>query len=813
MAKIGRNDPCPCGSGRKYKHCCLKLERHGGGLQGRGGNNQRSLFGSVAGQMKDTYDTSEQRSNENELPAEGEDDGLKLFQMPKLFPGLSLEEIREMMAQHGRDQAAEFQAALAGLADVLRSCDPYRLLAVLASHALSASVSEDGKIVEMMPDTKVEQPDVELVQAMALSIPPDELNLLAFDPSDVQKVWDVLPKVSMSFMLKRLAEIEQATTPALKAQRVLQEALRVHTQRVRNWGHYDQEVRLVRSIYGELDDQYRKRLGVSASELVRVFDFMTRDIEKRLNEWMDKLRRVWAAGTIDEVAQEYFRQWPDLKGTPAKIADFVRSHGGGVQGAKVLALNHSYFFLADVFSFDVGALAPESVSEDDLRRALDRFSYNLGDLGGAELEHLFMENPVWMKPLMWAPDGRVFCPLPHLLFAYAFRCLEQPFQDDKDMRELCQNRRAEFLEEQVALHLRNGLGGSDCCSSVKWQDDGVGYETDCLAQVGSVLLIVECKSGLLSPPALRGAPERARKHVEELLVEPAEQSERLVRKVQASIRKHGRTDFLAASIGHELTDIRMTVRLSVTLDQVAWIHNHQRSLVEAGWAQVRLPVTLTLSDLEVIFDILESPAERLHYIVRRSSWPSHIDVLPGEMELLALYLENGLTPPKLKGEPAIFMTTDLAKGLDDYYTGRASGYDLEKPRAKRTDWWGAILSRLESLEDPRSVELALALLNVPFAEQKKLEKKYKTRAELIRRGGDPERRENAVVRFPPDPEDTVVVVFAFTTPEQPRRHAMAQNLADQVLDKSAAKQAMVMGINVDEGHYPYSLLGLFGRDG
>ena len=23
-AKVGRNDPCPCGSGRKYKHCCGK---------------------------------------------------------------------------------------------------------------------------------------------------------------------------------------------------------------------------------------------------------------------------------------------------------------------------------------------------------------------------------------------------------------------------------------------------------------------------------------------------------------------------------------------------------------------------------------------------------------------------------------------------------------------------------------------------------------------------------------------------------------------------------------------------------------------
>ena len=23
--KIGRNEPCPCGSGKKYKHCCGKL--------------------------------------------------------------------------------------------------------------------------------------------------------------------------------------------------------------------------------------------------------------------------------------------------------------------------------------------------------------------------------------------------------------------------------------------------------------------------------------------------------------------------------------------------------------------------------------------------------------------------------------------------------------------------------------------------------------------------------------------------------------------------------------------------------------------
>jgi tetratricopeptide (TPR) repeat protein len=26
MAKLGRNEPCPCGSGKKYKHCCLSKD-------------------------------------------------------------------------------------------------------------------------------------------------------------------------------------------------------------------------------------------------------------------------------------------------------------------------------------------------------------------------------------------------------------------------------------------------------------------------------------------------------------------------------------------------------------------------------------------------------------------------------------------------------------------------------------------------------------------------------------------------------------------------------------------------------------------
>ena len=34
MMKVGRNDPCPCGSGRKYKHCCLRKDEARPGARG-----------------------------------------------------------------------------------------------------------------------------------------------------------------------------------------------------------------------------------------------------------------------------------------------------------------------------------------------------------------------------------------------------------------------------------------------------------------------------------------------------------------------------------------------------------------------------------------------------------------------------------------------------------------------------------------------------------------------------------------------------------------------------------------------------------
>lgn len=42
--KVGRNDPCPCGSGKKYKNCCLK--------EGKNYNSTRELTAQEMAQIR-----------------------------------------------------------------------------------------------------------------------------------------------------------------------------------------------------------------------------------------------------------------------------------------------------------------------------------------------------------------------------------------------------------------------------------------------------------------------------------------------------------------------------------------------------------------------------------------------------------------------------------------------------------------------------------------------------------------------------------------------------------------------------------------
>jgi hypothetical protein len=54
---VGRNDPCPCGSGKKYKHCCLEKDEFF--ARKTNGNTPAGIVGAGSGQAGNSGDTSD----------------------------------------------------------------------------------------------------------------------------------------------------------------------------------------------------------------------------------------------------------------------------------------------------------------------------------------------------------------------------------------------------------------------------------------------------------------------------------------------------------------------------------------------------------------------------------------------------------------------------------------------------------------------------------------------------------------------------------------------------------------------------------
>lgn len=66
-------------------------------------------------------------------------------------------------------------------------------------------------------------------------------------------------------------------------------------------------------------------------------------------------------------------------------------------------------------------------------------------------------------------------------------------------------------------------------------DADIIYETDLIVFIDSFALIIECKSGKVTPPALRGAPDRLRRRIQKLLIDPNIQSLRLKNALNSSV--------------------------------------------------------------------------------------------------------------------------------------------------------------------------------------------------------------------------------------------------------------------------------------
>ena len=210
--------------------------------------------------------------------------------------------------------------------------------------------------------------------------------------------------------------------------------------------------------------------------------------------------------------------------------------------------------------------------------------------------------------------------------------------------------------------------------------------------------------------------------VRELIDEPARQAHDFINFLRA---QYGTVTLRSTDGGVNEFDadrIRYFIPLTVTLENLGSVSN-LRDLVDSSISQRNLQdlsSVVSLTDLMVIFEILDLQSERVHYLARRRDFDVHVRYHGDELDLLAFYLERGFNIGELEYQENRGMMLSLySKELDPYFVARYSGMSISKPSLALTTLWKAMLTRLDKAKNRDWLEASLILLNVPYGDQQR----------------------------------------------------------------------------------------------
>jgi hypothetical protein len=690
------------------------------------------------------------------------------------------------------------------LLDALKETSPFYFLPNIAQWALLSGMDESGER-KPPPISSLDQSHVELAQAAYLTIEPADLSV---DPrwEPFGPIIEKLAKISDAFRDARFLQIETASTPEDRRLIALQERIRLHTQTVRNWGHYEQVKRILHTLYSPLDEQCEQTIGLRATELLFMFDKMLRLVEERGTDQRLKLSAAYSKTTKREILEEYGRQFGVGQAATEDVWNFARAQKMSRLALRHLLLAHSGLFAMEIYAFGASEIASWlGRSEADVKLGLDHLSYGLGALVGHPFEHLFLGNPVWLRPLLEVEQGKYLCVLPQAFFAFSFHIFDEIFTSSNDSGKAHGLVRAAFLESAIEKIFRTAFSEHTIDTNVKWSYEGVDYETDLLVQIDSCLFIIEAKSW----PALRGAPGRMKKHIEEMFTEPALQSKRLEDAIWET--KAGSTE-LKLNSRVDLSKIHEIIRISITLEDFATIQSNLKEIARTQKPEFPMAVTMSLADLESVFELLDSPIEKMHYLQRRSEIQQSVHYLADELDLLGLYLDTGFELGEFERGEKVLIATGMSKKVDDFFDAKAEGIEATKPKRHLTAWFAETRDRLAERAPPRWTEAASMLLDIGPTDQEKFEVHFeKLRGAMRQRRLPRGQQENIALAFPPVWRDFGIACVAVYEDEFNDRLALIDDAALQIFQRSAAKKCLVIARDVEGRRDPYVALAVCDR--
>ena len=736
---------------------------------------------------------------------------LKFFEVPNLWGDIPIDVRRSALSEAGAKARATFDAEYPKVLNWFDTYDPLYVLAFCAFYFLSSEAGVDKEAIEGKIDFGSHH--LELLQAFALMRSRGGTpRPLARDAEGLQEslrnLTDSLHLAQFDFPFD-LSDVE------LNKRKVLSE-MRAQTFAIRNWAYPEQMLRHLKSLFTRslskiIATEYK---GVLIERVIDALKAMAGHINEQLNNHIRRLAPVIIAKDFETTYQAYRHAFPDIIDDREGMREvFEGLCHRDLKRFQSMLLMHADLRLEHIFTLslhDVVLAYGDESCRSGLTELMRAWSYEFGDLAGYDPKHFIYTNPILQRPFIHLGGDKFFwvqCGIYSHTLPGMIEMLIPRLHRDQYMTI-----RSRYLEDQVAALCRKAFPTGSVFRGSQYRlpvSDSETYENDVLVLIDSTAVIVECKAHLIDPPARRGAEYRLVDTLEDLVVSASQQAWRFLNFLKTNPGRHsfptkgGRVNEIDTS------RLLRFIPLSITYENLGFVSANLKDCVAAGLIESEQPLapSICFTDLEVIFEMLDSQAERIHYLARRAEIERTMHYQGDELDLLAFYLDTGFNIGEWEGGQHFVSIAMKSKELDPFFVARADGVSVPKPRLKLTDWWRAVLNRIERVKTEFWTEIAYIFLSVAYEEQEKFERHFKKLARQIQRGKSPHKH-NCVTMISGtgSARQYAVLGFPYRAATRDERNRMISHFAAQAEEHSLVLGIAALGVNTDLPHYPYDIL-------
>lgn len=733
-----------------------------------------------------------------------------LEEIPNPFRNLTESERLKVIADKASRSQEEHKSLLKKLMSMLHSYDPLTLISLLTFYGLTVPISERG-IEKTDSEFIVHQAHIELFQALALKVDSKSINQNPFGPEVVQQLMELLPSLMTAQRFRNFGRIDSEQSEEEKAVSLLQEQIRGNTQMVRNWGYFSQVVSVASELYAPLDELISEKHGFTISNVVELFTCLAQELEGRAQTRIVAFQKLYQVKDKKKIVYRYYEQF----GYPEKDAElFISSINLRSVTRKNLVsmlFAHSDLNIVEYYLFSIEDLANTlNMDTSTLSKIVDTYSKELGSLQGLEVDQIFLSNPIWQNPLVKLDEKVFYAAIPQLFFSFLFPSLDKLI--DPEDKAVLSSTRSEYLESKIADVIKTRFPAAKTISGVEWSVEGKVFETDLITFIDSHAIIVEAKSGRVTGSALRGAPDRAKRHIEEIFIAPNVQSKRLKDRLVHLIENPSESDSSLRSLPVDLSSIHKIIRVSVSLEDFAMIQSNLVQLKDTGWLPEDFEPcpTMNLADFETLFDLLEHPVQLIHYLEVRQELEARLGYMADELDLLGLYMDTLFNLGDIESDIS-FVLTGYSSAIDNYYNSKDAGVDLSKPKPKVGEMFSRIFEQLEERQSDRWTEIGVILNRFSPDDQRIIQSKVNKLKRNVEKRWNIEGHKNMLVYVPPKASQYSLVYFLYNNKNSHRTKDFQEAAAANGLEPDHVANCLVIGRNIDDESMAYHFIGLFSK--